>query len=122
MFEGNPIEFSSLVTYYKMGTGKCKDCDKYYWRCTCEGSRQEEGYHCEECELNRCLCDYEIRRYQSKEDVRLGIVKWIDDNLTKEDKIIILDLLKSQVSPNTTIYKELQNAKSIKTFVKYWNS
>lgn len=105
------IELSLLLAYLsisfqesRMSGGKeiysfviehCKDCLRHYTECACEGSREikydtfgNRMYApCEECRLNYCLCDYDIK--------------------TSEDLIVITSKLAKEVlNP-----KELNNLK-----------
>src|SRR5574338_167114 len=98
---GEPTDLVNSISLLKLGFVKCDDCDKDYYACRCE--------YCEDCKLNRCLCDWNLNRssYGSYEVIKFA---W---NLAKElfDKNYLSGLKKEvlQQSHTLTEYKKMDS-------------
>jgi hypothetical protein len=52
LVHGDPKTLSSLENYMAIGE-YCNDCDRSYYNCACEGSREIPGCWCEDCDQKR---------------------------------------------------------------------
>lgn len=90
-YTGDPVRLSDAISYLHIGF-ECDECDESFSSCTCEGARNIEfdsithqrltDGPCEECGLNRCLCDYDIWKNNKIDEIKISKLSWI---LAKRD-------------------------------------
>lgn len=97
---GNARGLCNAINLINIG-GHCSDCDKIYCHCACE--------YCEDCELNRCLCKYDLTRrkilklQEAQDEVRKISWNFAKEYLNKQQ----LDKLINNIALNLE-YHEMQ--------------
>lgn len=109
--KGGLEQLSHTISYGATGY-QCSDCEKLFWQCTCEGSRERPGYPCEDCKQKRCVCDLNVWNDKGNlvpDKVRKEAWRIARETLGSEANDLIYYTFKYEKDPNSKLINDVEN-------------